>query len=273
MEFNLNFMHPQYGTIFNADIDSQFTVEEMIENLLLSGFLPPNKAGYDFALRNDMLDRQMTFAEIDALEDGDVIRVIMHKENEAPVEVAPKKIRLHLLHPTQNLTEHKSVSLDANLSYILARLLHKNFIQGDEANFEIRKGEQILDLQLSVKELALEHEDYLQIVQLDYISPQQSAQEALQQQVENLQETLQAEVKAIKDNLPSANLIPIDPTRSVNPTIDFYETFDTILNRMRSENGLPPIQKITIIPTKLIVTGTILLLLIILIILKIAGLF
>jgi hypothetical protein len=77
---NLNFTHPQYGTIFNADVDTGFTAAELLENLVLSGFIPENQKGYQLALREQIMQAKQPLATLDGLADGVVLRIITAKE-------------------------------------------------------------------------------------------------------------------------------------------------------------------------------------------------
>lgn len=252
-EFNLNFMHPQYGTTMNVDIDGSFTVEEMINNLLLSGFINENHAGYDLALMGETLDRQASFEEINSLYDGAVIRIIAHTQQQA---VASRSILLHLKHPSDQLILDYQLPVDAPLNQAIQAATDKNFIAGDKSIFHLQKGDKLLDLNEIAADNALSHGDYLQLVEAnkkEEIDPVQTAVEGMEKKFSTLESQIQTELQAFKEALPAANMIPVDPTRVVNPTMEVYESIDTIVGRLRQSSGEPSLKPVKPFPTQLVV--------------------
>lgn len=251
IEYNLNFMHPQYGTTLNVDIDGAFTIEEMINNLLLSGFINENKNGYDFELMGQGLDRQMTFDEIQELYDGAVIRIIAHEED-VVVEtlVTEKLLALRIKHPSEPLILDVQLNETAPLSNIIQQASDKNFVQGIEGILHLQKGDKLLDLNENATNNGLTEGDFLQLTHADAVKedPIETAVNSLNKKLESLETQLQTELASIKEALPAANMIPIDPTRAVNPTMEHYESIDTIVNRLReaSKQGiLKPIRPLS----------------------------
>ena len=245
MEYNLNFMHPQYGTIFNADIDASFSVAEMEENLVLSGFLPEHEAGYQLALGKKILDKDLLFDEILDLEDGDVIRVIPNQQMQ---ELVPDAVVLQFFikHPSTGLVSKVNLPKEDHLSYLVETVLSNNFVHAAPEEIELRKGDKILDLSKSAADNGLDSGDYLQVV----LPNQKTPTDQLSDRLGQIESKLQNELQVIKDNMPSANFIPVDPTRAVNPTMDTYESIDTIVNRLRASSKQQPLQPIRIIPIR-----------------------
>ncbi len=87
-QYNLNFMHPQYGTTLNVDIDAAFSVQEILEQLVLSGFVGKANAEYDLELMGEALTKQTVFATIPNLYDGAVLRVVER------LAQSPRQLRL-----------------------------------------------------------------------------------------------------------------------------------------------------------------------------------
>lgn len=237
-------MHPQYGTTLNVDIDGSFTIEEMINNLLLSGFINENKNGYDFELMGQALERQMTFDEIQELYDGAVIRIVAHEEASVTASVQPKEVlTLRIKHPSEPLVLDVQIDKTAPLSNIIQQASDKNFVQGVEGILHLQKGDKLINLNENAAKNGLAEGDFLQLMHANAAkeNPIETAINNLNKKLEQLQ----TELVNIKDALPAANLIPIDPTRAVNPTMEQYESIDTIVNRLREaskEEALKPIR-------------------------------
>lgn len=275
IEYNLNFMHPQYGTTLNVDIDGAFTIEEMINNLLLSGFINENKNGYDFELMGQALERQMTFDEIQELYDGAVIRIIAHKEEEVIVEkaVAETLLALRIKHPSEPLILDVQLNEKAPLSNIIQQASEKNFVQGIEGILHLQKGDKLLDLNENATNNGLAEGDFLQLTHADAVKedPIETAVNSLNKKLEQLETQLQTELVNIKDALPAANMIPIDPTRAINPTMEQYESIDTIVNRLRKASNEAPLKPIRQLSMPILLVEGILLLIAVLVVLFLTG--
>jgi len=262
MEYNLNFMHPQYGTIFNANVDATFNMQEMLENLVWSGFIPQNKAGYSLALQETVLAPDQTFEEVENIYDGDVIRIIQHQEEKEVVQedTTSPSCQLFLMHPTSDMVLETTLPTDAPLGQAIQVILDKNFVADTAENLSLQQGEEVLDVEKSIEENALSPGDYLQIIQANAQTEVASSVHQLQQKLAEVQQQLHQEIALIKDNMPAANFIPIDPTRKVNPTHETYESLETIVNRLRQSSGQSPLKPIRIIPMWVIVMGSLILL-------------
>jgi hypothetical protein len=249
-------MHPQYGTTLNVDIDGSFTIEEMIKNLLESGFISENKAGHDFSLTGDILDRQATFEEITELYDGAVIRIIAHKDNSPQKVAAANYLTLHIKHPTETLILDLNIKDGAVLNDVIQQATDKRFVLGNNEILHLQKGDKLLDLNKTAQENQVTSGDYLQITQADFeiIDPIQIAVGQLDEKLQNLEKQLEIQLTKLKEALPAANMIPIDPTRAVNPTMDTYESIDTIVNRLRKKSKEAPLKPIRPFPTTLVIS-------------------
>lgn len=269
-EYNLNFMHPQYGTTFNVDIDGSFTVEEMINNLLLSGFINTNKGGYDFELMGQALDRQITFDEIQELYDGAVIRIVAHQES--AVKDSPKvisQISIHVKHPSEALILDVQLQETVPLSDIIQQVSDKNFVHEKDGILHLQKGDKLLDLNKTAPENSIASGDYLQIIHANSTQqdPLETAVGQLNKKLQALEKQIQSDLVNIKDALPAANMIPIDPTRAVNPTMEHYESIDTIVNRLRKDSKQDPLKPIRPISPVLFWFGGLLLIVLVIIVL------
>lgn len=270
IEYNLNFMHPQYGTTLNVDIDAAFTIEEMINNLLLSGFISENKAGYDLALKNIIFDKTTTFADIEALYDGAVIRIIAGQENKVVQKPKLNNLTFYLKHHQEPLVLEVVVLENIVLSELIQIACNKNFIQGDKAIYFLNKGKLSLDLDQNAQKNSIQSGDFLQIIDSSFVekpNPTETAVVELNEKIQQLETNIKTELGQIKDALPDSSTIPIDPTRSINPTMMTYESIDTIVGRLRQKSKQAPLVPIRPFPTKLLITLIAISLLVVLLIL------
>jgi hypothetical protein len=268
-------MHPQYGTTFNVDIDGSFTVEEMINNLLLSGFINENKNGYDFELMGQALERQMTFEEIQELYDGAVIRIIAHENLvEAETVLTEKVFSLRIKHPSEPLILDVQLNENTPLSNIIQQASERNFVQGVDGILHLQKGDKLLDLNENSTNNGLAVGDFLQLTHADAAkeNPIETAVNSLNKKLDALEKQLQTELISIKNALPAANMIPIDPTRAVNPTMEHYESIDTIVNRLRAASKETPLKPIRPLSMPILLIEGILLLVAVFVILFLTGL-
>lgn len=273
-EYNLNFMHPQYGTTLNVDIDGSFTIEEMINNLLLSGFINKNTNGYDFELMGQALERQMTFEEIQELYDGAVIRIIAHEEDAVVETVSTEKhLALRIKHPSEPLILDVQLNETAPLSNIIQQASEKNFVQGIEGILLLQKGDKLLDLNENAANNGLTEGDFLQLTHdaAAKEDPIQTAVNSLNKKLDTLETQLQTELVSIKNALPAANMIPIDPTRAVNPTMEHYESIDTIVNRLREASKEAPLKPIRPLSMPILLLEGLLLLVVVFVVLFLTG--
>ncbi|MCP4442305.1 MAG: hypothetical protein GY810_25640 [Aureispira sp.] len=243
-EINLNFMHPTYGTTFNADIDSSFTVEEMITNLLHSGFLPPNDEGYQLALRKQIFDSNSTFDSIENLYDGDIIRIVTGNQAQ---DNSSAQLVVNLKHPTKGIVLDLQVSPDIIASDLIQMVLDKGFIQGLSDQYTlVTKGLNELNADQPLSSAQVSHQDFIQIVQIGSSAMPAIAPMlyTMSQQLEQLETGMTKELDLIKSNMPALNTIPIDAKRAINPTEEAYQSIDSIVGRLRSDAKLPPLKPI-----------------------------
>jgi hypothetical protein len=267
-------MHPQYGTTLNVDIDGAFTIEEMINNLLLSGFINENTNGYDFELMGQSLERQMTFDEIQELYDGAVIRIIAHEEDTVVETITTETLlTLRIKHPSESLILDIQLNETAPLSNIIQQASEKNFVQGVEGILHLQKGDKLLDLNENAVNNRLSEGDFLQLMHADSTKedPVETAVNSLNKKLDALETQLQTELLSIKDALPAANMIPIDPTRAVNPTMEHYESIDTIVTRLRKASKEGPLKPIRQLSMPILLVEGVLLVIAILVVLFLTG--
>lgn len=259
-EINLNFMHPKYGTVFNADIDGSFTVDEMIQNLLISGFLPDNQAGYELELHKQVFDKALKFNEIDDLEEGDILRVIDNEQ----IGANSDELTICIKHPIKGIVLDLKINPTITANELLQKILDKGFIQGNLDQYSIlTKGRQELKEDQTLASAQIGHQDFIQIVQLGSTSmpPITPMFYALNKRLENLEGNLTKELDLIKNNIPALNTIPIDAKKAINPTERAYESIDSIVDRLRKDSkqgSLKRIRSINFMPF-LLTLGVILL--------------
>lgn len=244
--YDLNFMHPQYGTTLPASIDGHFTAKEMLHNLLLSGFIPPHDAGYRLEFMGQALEDSTTFDEVPDLYDGALIRVApVEQEVPASAQADEASIEFQLKHPESALLFSVQLSPNELLEEAIQKAAASHFVDGQEQVLHLQKGNKLLDLQQSVSENGVQSGDYLQLVQAESPeNPVRKELEALKDGFESLQQALSSELQNFKAALPAANTIPVDPTRAVNPTLETYESIDTIVGRLRQQSQEAPLKAI-----------------------------
>jgi hypothetical protein len=157
-EYNLFFMHPQYGTTFNVTVDGALTATEMIRNLRLSGFLP-EQGQYKLARYETELQPRQTFAEIAELESGDVIRII------APpaADVANDNVRVNLKLPFIAEFIQILVPQTFTTAQLLQLLYEKGILYRFDTEYSIKKGNISLKAEQILTEIGLKDFDLLRI--------------------------------------------------------------------------------------------------------------
>lgn len=236
--FNLNFMHPQYGTTLNVDIDPNFSVQEILEQLVLSGFVGKANAAYDLELMGQALEKQMVFAAIPNLYDGAVLRVV---EKVAPATTASPSqlvhpIHLHCQHPDNSLQFSALFEPTTPLKEVVARAIQQGFLIGTVGQFHLYKGAQVLDLEQDLQELNLQEGDHLQMYRkpVEQEKEEEAPQElgpsvtlqSLQEQVQQLEEQLVAQLHQLQQQLPRDQALP-----DVGELP--YESLEKVVRRLR----------------------------------------
>ena len=143
--YNLHFMHPQYGTTLNVDIDANFSVQEILEQLVLSGFVGRANAQYDLELMGKALERQMVFATIPDLYDGAVLKVVEHlkpltpstAKQPSPNAPISSLLLLHSQHPDNNLQFSTTYEPTTLIQDVLTRAIQQGFLIGAVDDFQI----------------------------------------------------------------------------------------------------------------------------------------
>ena len=235
---NLNFVHPQYGTIFTADVDTSFTAAEMLNNLVLSGFLPVSEQGYLLALREQVMQAKQPLVTLNGLEEGAVLRIIIPSKDLKIVK------RFFVKHPKNGEYAPFEMSEDENITELLKRLLTQGFLDKTDKLSVFFKGQE-LNENAEIKEAALPDNAYLEIRNRELASNEEILQK-LQTAVDTMQAGTEKKLQDILDYLPPASAIPIDPERSVNPTQDLYESIDTLVISVFKDTKLSPPKKISL---------------------------
>lgn len=203
--YNLNFMHPQYGTTLNVDIEGSFTVEEVLEQLRLSGFMGQDNRRYDLELMGEALARQTLFMDIPTLYDGAVLRLVAPPSpNTTPS--APTSILIHAKHPTEPYLMAVELLPTALLSELLQQAHQRGFVAS--LSFYVTKGVQVLDLNQTLAQNGLNSGDYVQLHPSE--APEAAAPTVtltdLQAQLRALQQTLQTHAPLAVAPLPKTEL-------------------------------------------------------------------
>lgn len=207
--YNLNFMHPQYGTTLNVDIEGSFTVEEVLEQLRLSGFMGQDNRRYDLELMGKALTRQTLFMDIPTLYDGAVLRLVAPPSSSTPPST-PASILIHVKHPTEPYLIAVELPPVAPLSALLQQVHQRGFVPS--ASFYITKGEQVLNLSQTPAQNELNAGDCVQLhpSEAPEAAPIPTAPQVtladLQAQLQALQQELQTNALPTVAPLPKTEL-------------------------------------------------------------------
>mgnify|MGYP006971425295 CR=1 FL=1 len=239
-------MHPQYGTIFNADVDLSFTANEMLRNLVLSGFIPDRSAGYRLALQDIVMQAKQPLALLDDLGDGAVLRIIPVIQNEAGEQmVAVEPLRFYVRHPRSSEYAPIECPPDNSGTMLLQMLMERGFLAELHEGLGLYFKEQNIPLDQALKTIALPEGAYLEIRDTNAQSVDVIMRNVLMG-LDSFQAGTNAKLQTILDQMPPPSAIPIDPQRAINPTSDSYESMDSILNNIRQSGGLDPLAKVRI---------------------------
>lgn len=235
-EYNLYFMHPQYGTTFNVTVDGAFTVGEILRNLRLSGFLPAQGA-YKLARYAEELGDEQVFSSIDGLESGDVLRIIALKEAAAKADALRINIKLPFV------AEFIQVAVSSTMTgaQFVQYLCEKGILYRFDADFKLKKGNLEIGMNQPLSDFSLQEFDLVQIiteveteaeeVEAEPIDDKPTTDEILQalnRQVETLQgkiDTLEAVLLATRGKNVAADL--------PNPALVLpYESIEELLKKL-----------------------------------------
>jgi hypothetical protein len=253
-ELDLNFMHPQYGTLFQASVPTDYRVAEVLELLQSVGFLTkvqsPNR--YALAFYDQVLSMDSPLGQISELADGDILKVVFEAAAAAPLEeqAAPSLLPCWLALPQGGLIPWE-IEPTQPLSQILTELQHKGFIaeSPDQLTAWLR-GHEPWPLEANAQTQGLMAKDLIQIRLLE--SPQGPALSDLQQaladlqgQLGRMQAHLNEELTVIRHKIPLPYTIPLDAEMAaLNPTQFPYRSLDSLLAQARQTAKLPPFVKI-----------------------------
>lgn len=239
-------MHPQYGTIFNADVDLSFTADEMLHNLVLSGFIPERPAGYRLALQNQVMQGQQPLVLLEGLEDAAVLRIIPVVQNASGEEsVAVLPLRLYVRHPRSSEYAPVECIPDTSGEKLLQQLLKNGFLSELPEDLSLYFKEEELALDQPLKNIGLTDGAYIEIRDAN-AQPVDMVMRNVLMGLDSFQAGTNAKLQAILDQMPPPSAIPIDPLRAINPTSEPYESMDTLLNSIRQIGGLEPIKKVRV---------------------------
>lgn len=244
--YNLNFMHPEYGTIFNADVDVLFTANEMLRNLVLTGFLPEHPAGYRLALMDEVLQENEALGNLVNLDDGAVLRIIpLLQESSGNELVAEAPIQFFVRHPySAEYAPFRSLPSN-NGQAMLQALQARGFLKELPDSLELYFKDTVLPLDQSLGEQQLPAGAYLELRD----SNAQAADAVLRNLLlglDSFQASTNQKLEDIIKQMPPPSAIPIDPNRSISPTADIYESVDSLITQIRKEGNLEAPKKVRI---------------------------
>ncbi len=248
-QYNLNFMHPQYGTTLNVDIDAGFSVQEILEQLVLSGFVGKANAQYDLELMGKALEKQTVFAAIPELYDGAVLRVVerLHAKPQKAAIPTSHPIQLHLQHPDHALPFSAAYDTQTLMEEVILRAIQQGFLVGSVADFQVYKGNKALAFGESLHELGLQEGDHLQLrhhlaTEEEGATPPSVTLQTLQTQVQELQQQLGAQLQQLQRQLPREQTLP-----DVGELP--YESLEKIVRRLRKQSKEPILDSLTLAGT------------------------
>ncbi len=264
-EYNLYFMHPLYGTTFNVTVDAALTVSEMLRNLRLSGFLPM-KGAYKMARYERELSPRLAFSQIDQLADGDVLRLMVHEGEEQ--EDAGQKVLLNLKVPFLSEIIQLPAPIGLTAGQFVQLLCEKGILYTFESEFQLYKGNTLLDMAAPLSNYALHDYDLLRVVTADgsdapvvpvvssaplsaempaqlgeqlqklqqIAERQQKALQALAEQTEATQKQIAQLGELVKNSSPSpANAAPADAGLLYQPSLELpFEPLESLVEKILS---------------------------------------
>lgn len=250
--YNLNFMHPQYGTTLNVDIDTNFSVQEILEQLVLSGFVGKANAEYDLELMGRALEKQTTFAAIPNLHDGAVLRVVERVVTKPSPQrtniVVAHPILLHCLHPADPLHFSASYEPKTTLEEIISRAIQQGFLVGELMDFELYKGSKLLSLKDNLHQQQLQEGDYLQIkhVKKEAVTTESSTESAPSVTLENIQEQVQQLEKSLSQNFQKiSQQLPHEATLPDVGELP-YESLEKVVRRIQKKGKEPSLSSLSL---------------------------
>ena len=239
-DYQLYFMHPQYGTTFQVTVDGALTVTEMIRNLRLSGFLP--MAGQYRLARYDkeLLGRQ-TFSEVENLASGDVIRIIAEQAETSGL------VRLNLHLPFIKEFIQVTVNQTFTGNQFIQFLCEKGILYRFDADFKLMKGNTEITANQSLSDVGIQDFDLLRVIAEETDAPTPSTPEPeeeksndneaikhLSQQIETLQAKIeQLEAALLNTQNTTHTATPSTPTPTLHPASKLpFEPLDSLIKKL-----------------------------------------
>lgn len=253
----LHFMHPQYGTVFQAEVEEDYTVQELLELLQLSGFISPlSKGNYGLALYDRELDLATILGEIDGMQEGDILRVIAPVQEEEPES------------PEEQLEEGQETEPDfevllslpdfpalawllpasTTLDKLEAELRQRGLLSEEMRGHWYWKGtkkweaeEDLADIKPEAKCLLR----YMPTVTGDSQPSTQDLFDALDKHMSELETRLNSKLGLIQEQIPKPYTIPLDiETAMRNPTEIPYRSMRELMEERRRDSALPALPTI-----------------------------
>lgn len=233
---NLNFMHPQYGTLMNAEVDLSFSAAEMIEQLELSGFLPRG-GSYQLAFGEQLLQAEQQLQQLSDLYEGSILRI----EQEGPAV----KHFIYIQDPLGQTYAPLAFDEEQLPQQALQQLVDQGFLSDLPGDLNLYFKGEALFLDQSFGAQGLAAGAYLQLRSVSQASIEEEL-ENLQKRLQELEAQQNQKLDLIIEQLPPPSAIPIDPNYAVRPTADPYQSIDSLLYALRMEEGLPVLEKVRI---------------------------
>ena len=258
---SLHFMHPRYGTVFQAELAWEYTVAEVLDLLQGSGFILRREPGaYRLAFYDRELPQHLHLQDIEDLQDGDILRVVVDvyepKELELGAEptaqeeeLAPPSLALFLQLPDFGLLPWQ-LPLATTAQALIQELQHLGLLGPEMQGAWLRPDGRTWAAEESAKEAGLKAQSLLRFMPSNPGEAQPSFQDlyqALDQHIEALEERLSTQLGIIRDKIPKPYTIPLDVHHALlNPTQSPYISIEQMIGERRRNSGLKPLPKITV---------------------------
>jgi len=233
-------MHPQYGTVFNVDVDLDFTIQEMANNLMECGFVAQDSAGYDLAIGLEYLAENSKFSDIEEkLYDGIILRVV-------PKKTKPQEKKAIFLHPFGGWHHDLTITPHTTPLALLTQFINTGFIDGGIEDYCLQYKGQELDNETTFFE-DVQSGDFVHIINKPLQAAPKTAEliDEVKKDLEKVQKDIDVRLIDIKDQLPELHTIPIDQALALNPTQVPYESPDSIISAIRRIDNLAPTDKVS----------------------------
>ena len=255
LECQLSFMHPQYGTTFQAWVPLDYTALDVLDLLQEVGFLAPDET-YALGFYAEELQDDKQLKSIEDLQDGDILRVIVKTKADLAPPPSPSLIEQHLVLLPDGRQVQLHFQADQDSESVLSQLIQAGFLYAEHGPFELQiRGRETWPQAKTLGEMQLPQPSLIRC--LGPNCPKEPSlpevQNQLQQELQQLQtslslvqEQLALELNAIRQAIPKPYVIPLDYEKaSLNPTQFPYRNLDSLLNEIRATQKLPALKKIS----------------------------